>query len=127
MAMHPGLEASVRLVVGDGDTAAALGSGDVAVLGTPRIVGLCEQAAVEAIAGSLEPGQTSVGTRIDLAHVAPTTVGRRVVARARLDSVDGRTLGFSFEVSDDTGPVASGTHTRVLVDRDRFLRDASER
>lgn len=127
MAIGPGLEATVEHLVTDGDTAAALGSGDVSVLGTPRIVALCEQAAVEAVAPSLEPGQTSVGTQIDLTHLAPTVVGRTVVATARLVRVEGRWLGFSVEVVDEAGRVAHGTHSRVVVDLERFLRSAAER
>lgn len=125
--MEPGLEARVEHVVSDADTAQAIGSGDVAVLGTPRLVALCEEAAVRAIARALDAASTSAGTRIDLHHTAPTRPGRRVVARARLDRVDGRTLEFSVEADDDAGPIAHGTHTRIVVDRERFLSGAEER
>lgn len=127
MAIEPGLEASVEHTVVHADTAVALGSGDVEVLATPKLVALCEQAAVRAVAEALDTGQTSVGTRMDLAHTAPTPGGRRVVARAHLDRVDGRTLEFSVEAADDAGSIAHGTHTRVLVDRERFLKGAEER
>lgn len=127
MPVTPGLEADVERVVADADTASALGSGDVDVFGTPAVVAMCEEAAVAAVARSIDSGQTTVGTSITLDHLAPTLVGRRVLARAHLERVDGRTLHFDVEASDGTGPIARGTHTRVVVDRDRFLSGAAER
>ena len=120
-----GLSAEVGLLVGDDDTATALGSGDVAVLGTPRLVALAEAACVAAIAGALEPGDTSVGTHVDVAHAAATPVGARVTVRATLSYVDGRVLRFDVIATDSHGrPVASGTITRVVVSRDRFVARA---
>jgi predicted thioesterase len=127
VSITPGLEASVQRVVGPTDTARALGSGDVDVLGTPAVVALCEQAAVAAVADALDPSQTSVGTNITIDHLAPTVVGRTVTARAHLDEVDGRTLRFVVEVSDGSVVVARGTHARVVVDRERFTSGANER
>ena len=71
-------------MVADSDTARALGSGDVAVLGTPRVVALVEQAAVEALQGALPAGTTTVGMRVQLDHLRPTAVGVTVVAYAVL-------------------------------------------
>jgi predicted thioesterase len=122
-----GLEATVERIVTDGDTASALRSGDVDVLGTPAVVALCEEAAVASVAGSIGTEQTTVGTNITLDHLSPTIVGKRVVAHARLERVDGRTLHFEVGASDDSGPVAHGTHTRVVVDRERFLAGAAGR
>lgn len=127
MTIQPGLQATAELTVSDADTASALGSGDVDVLGTPRVVALCEEAAVRAVASALDAHQTTVGTRIDLAHVVPTVIGRRAEAHARLERVDGRTLEFVVVASDESGEIARGTHTRVIVDRDRFLRGAADR
>lgn len=125
--MEPGLEASVSREVVAADTAMALHSGDVDVLGTPRIVAMCEEAAILSLGSSIETALTTVGTRIVIDHVAPTAVGRRVVANARLEHVDGKTLSFVVEVADDAGVVARGTHTRVIVDRERFVRNALDR
>lgn len=124
MALEPGLEGTVEHVVERGDTAPAHGSGDVDVLATPRLVGLCEQAAVEAVASALPDGETTVGTRVDLRHTAPSPPGRRVEVVALLEEVDGRQLRFSVEATDDRGPIGSGTHVRVRVDRTRFLEGA---
>lgn len=115
------------MTVEPADTALSVGSGDVPVLATPRIVALCEEAAVKAIRGSLEPEQTTVGTRIVLDHLAPTPAGRRVRAQATLELADGKTLSFLVEASDGAGTVARGTHTRVIVDRERFVRGARDR
>lgn len=127
MPIEPGLHAAIEHTVADTDTAVALGSGDVAVLGTPAVVALCERAAVAAISGVLDDAQTSVGTNVTIDHLAPTVVGRLVKVRATLAAVDGRALSFTVEASDASGPIASGTHTRVVVDRARFLGAAEQR
>jgi predicted thioesterase len=120
----PGLSASVTLVVEDADTALAVGSGDVPVLASPRVIALAEQASVEAVAGELEPGLTSVGYEVQLAHLSPTAVGGKVTAEATLESVEGRRLTFRVSVTDARGLVAAGRLTRVVVVRDRFVERA---
>jgi predicted thioesterase len=117
-----GLEGTAELVVAEKDLAIALGSGDVAVLGTPRMVALAEAATVAAVDGALEPGRTSVGTRVDMRHLAPSPVGRAVTARAVLSRLDGKLLAFSVEVHDDGGLVGDGTIERVVVNREKFGR-----
>jgi predicted thioesterase len=119
--LEPGLAAEITVAVCDGDTALALGSGDVAVLGTPRIVALVEEAALRAIEARLDPGTTSVGTRVQLDHLHPTAVGRKVRAEARLERVEGRRLIFAVAVHDDRGLVAAGKISRVIVETERFL------
>lgn len=122
MDLAPGLDAVVEHTVTAADTAAELGSGDVPVLGTPRLLALAEAATVAALAGHLAAGQTSVGTRVQLDHLAATPVGGRVRVRAELAAVDGRTLRFAVTATDASGAVVGrGTVTRVAVDRERFL------
>ena len=121
MLLAPGLTATVSLVVEDGDTALALKSGDVPVLGTPRVIALAEQATVEAISGELPEGRTTVGYQVQLAHLTPTAVGGTVVAEATLEQVEGRRLTFRVAVNDARGLVAAGRITRVIVERARFL------
>jgi fluoroacetyl-CoA thioesterase len=125
--IRPGLRATVEETVTEEMTAERLGSGDVPVLGTPAVMALVEGAAVAAVADALEPGTTTVGARVELDHVAPTPVGLPLTATAELVDVDGRKLRFSFEVADPAGPVARGTHERVIVDRDSFLAKAADR
>lgn len=118
--LQPGCSATVTLTVTDADTAIALRSGDVNVLATPRVVALVEQAAVAALAGHLHPDHTSVGTRIQLVHGRPSPVGTVVTATAELFAVTGRRLEFSVTATQDDVEVATGQHSRVVVDRARF-------
>jgi fluoroacetyl-CoA thioesterase len=122
--VHVGLQSVVEHVVDESDTAASMNSGDVAVLGTPRIVALCEEASVNALADELAEGQTSVGSRVELAHLAPVAVGSVVRATATLERTEGRRLIFSVSVSDACGLVAAGKVTRVVVDRNHFVAKA---
>jgi fluoroacetyl-CoA thioesterase len=121
-----GAVARVQLTVSDADTAQALGSGDVPVLATPRVLALAEAASVGATATRMPPGSTSVGTRIELEHKAPTPIGRTVVAEARLAKADGRRLTFEIVVREGDRVVAEGRVERIVVDRQRFLQKAFE-
>jgi fluoroacetyl-CoA thioesterase len=137
MDVAAGLRASVSAAVGDEDTAIRAGSGDVPVLATPRLLALAEAASVAAIAPSLAPGMTSVGTSVSLEHRRASPVGTEVVVEAELTEVDGRRLVFSF-IAREAGPgagvsgaegdedrvVGAGTVERVLVDRETFLARA---
>lgn len=118
---EPGLSAEVDLAVDECDTALAMRSGEVPVLATPRVIALCEEASVKAIANRLPKGQTSVGMRVQLDHLAPTAVGHKVRAEATLERIEGRRLTFTVSVTDDRGLVAAGRVTRVIVETDRFL------
>lgn len=116
-----GLKGEARLTVGEADTARALGSGDVDVLGTPRLVALFEQATVEALSGMLDDDQTSVGMRVQIDHLQPTPIGAEVVVEAHLEKIEGRRISFTVTASDSGGLVAAGKVTRVLVDRVKFM------
>jgi fluoroacetyl-CoA thioesterase len=124
MSLAPGLSASITIVVEEADTAVSMGSGDVPVLATPRVVAVAEQASVEAIGGALTPGTTTVGYEVQLAHLSPTPVGGKITAEATLENVEGRRLTFRVSVSDARGLVAAGRVTRVIVIRDRFIERA---
>jgi predicted thioesterase len=124
MPLEPGLAGDVAIIVSDEDTAVALRSGEVAVLATPRVVGMVEEATVKALDGRLDPGMTHVGMRVQLDHLAPTAVGHKVRAEATLERVEGRRLTFNVSVRDDRGLVAAGKVTRVIVDIDRFMEKA---
>lgn len=117
---HVGLEATIDITVTEADTAIALGSGDVPVLATPRVVAMVEAAAVAALGGHLAEGSTTVGTRIHLDHVAPSPVGSSVTASAEIVDVERRTIVFRVEASMGDQIVARGEHTRVTVDRASF-------
>ena len=118
--LEVGLGAEVSATVGVDDTALAIGSGDVEVLATPRVVALCEAATVEALHEALPDAVTSVGTRVEMRHLAPSVVGALVTASARLVEVDGRRLFFDVEVHDAGRKVADGQIERVAVERASF-------
>lgn len=120
MDLQPGLHATIDLEVTAADTAIALGSGDVAVLGTPRVLALAEQAAVAALSDALPADRTTVGSWAEISHLAPTAVGASVTARAELTQVDGKRLTFSIVVTEDGADVARIAHTRAVVSRSRF-------
>lgn len=118
-----GQHAAVTRTVGDDDTALALGSGDLSVLGTPRLLAWAEEATCAALAASLPDGRTSVGTRVQLEHVGASPVGAEVRVTATVSHVDGRLVRFEVvaEHIADAKVVGHGQVTRVVVDRERFL------
>jgi len=116
-------DAQLGFTVTDADTAAALGSGSLPVLGTPRLLAWCEAATCAAIEPALGPGQTSVGTRVELEHLAASPVGAELEVTATTAYVDGRLHRFAVAArhTSDGKVVASGEVTRVVVDAGRFL------
>jgi len=124
MMLNPGLTGEVTTRVDTSNTAQSLGSGLVPVYGTPALIALLELAAVSAIANALPPGSTSVGTHLDVSHLAATPLGMVVHGRATLTAVEGRRLTFAVEAYDDVEKVGEGTHTRVVVDAERFVQRA---
>jgi fluoroacetyl-CoA thioesterase len=116
-----GLSAVVDLTVSDADTAIALRSGEVPVLGTPRILALVEEATVRALEGHLDQGSSTVGMRVQLEHISPTPIGGVVRAEANLERIEGRRLLFHVSARDERGLIAAGKVTRVVVDVERFM------
>jgi fluoroacetyl-CoA thioesterase len=117
-------EARLTFTVTDDDTAAALGSGSLPVLGTPRLLAWCEAATCAALEASLPPGGTSVGTRVALDHLAASPVGQQVEVTASASYVDGRLHRFTVAARHLGGNgkvVGTGEITRVVVDAERFL------
>jgi predicted thioesterase len=121
MAIAPGLVGEVDVVVQAADTADALGNRGVHVLATPRLVALLELAAIRAVEAHLPAGGGTVGTRIDVRHLAATPVGMRARIRATLREVDGRRLVFDIEGEDDAERIVEGTHERFQIDQAKFL------
>lgn len=117
------MEANLRFTVTEEDTAAALGSGTLPVLGTPRLLAWCEAATCAAIDSSLPAGGTSVGTRVTLEHSGASPVGAEVEVSASAAYVDGRLHRFAVAARQvaDGKLVGSGEVTRVVVDTGRFL------
>ncbi|MEV0827634.1 thioesterase family protein [Nonomuraea rubra] len=125
MTLTPGLRAQLLIMVEMEDTAKRIGSGDVPVLATPRLLALAEAATVRAVERHLAPGETSVGTRVELEHLAASPLGTHVQVGVELTEVDGRRLVFAFEAHDKHTVVGKGTIERIVVDRARFLARAT--
>jgi predicted thioesterase len=127
-AMTVGLRATVRAAVTEADTATAMGSGDVPVLATPRLLALAEAAACAAVAPQLAEGFTTVGTSVSLEHRRASPLGTEVVVEAELTEVDGSRLVFGFiarvDGADDDVVLGAGTVERVVLDRARFIARA---
>ena len=123
--MELGIKGARDVLVSEDKTARAMGSGELGVFATPAMVALVEETAWRSVASHLEDGQGTVGTKLELAHTAPTPVGMRVHCETELVEIDRRRLVFSFVVSDETGPIGSGTHERFIVDSARFETKAN--
>lgn len=119
--METGLTYTSHTVVTDDNTAEHVGSGDLAVFATPAMAALMENAAMLAVAPALEEGQTTVGSEISISHIKPTGVGSKVSATAVLAAVEGRKLSFNVAARDEDGMIGEGTHTRFIVDSERFM------
>ena len=119
--IETGLTETLDFTVGQEDTAEALGSGSLPVLGTPRLLAWCEAATCAALAPVLEDGQTSVGTRISLEHTAPSGLWAAVQVTATSVYADGKLVRFSVAARQDGKLVGSGEVTRVVVDAERFM------
>ena len=110
-------------------TAEAVGSGALPVFGTPFMAAMMENAALTCLQSFLEEGQGSVGTHLDITHDAPTPVGMKVFAEAEIVSVseDGRMVDFKVSAWDEKGPIGKGTHTRAIIQNEKFLAKCSRK
>lgn len=115
-----GMSGSAELVVGDEHTAPRVGSGRIPVLATPVMINLIEAAALAAVEHLLPPGHQSLGTHLDVRHIAATPVGMKVTATAELVKVEGRSLTFRVESRDEIELIGDGLHERVVVNVERF-------
>jgi fluoroacetyl-CoA thioesterase len=121
MALTVGMRGEASLVVGEAQTAAAFGAGGVLVLGTPVLIGLMENAAWQLVQPELPEGESTVGTLVNVRHLAATPMGGHVVATAELIEIDDRRLVFRVSARDDTQLIGEGTHERVRIVLERFL------
>src|SRR5947199_3401659 len=118
--LKEGLTGAAGIIVGEQHTAPSIGSGRVRVLATPVMINLMEGAALDAVERLLPPGHQSLGTHLNVGHYAATPVGMGLRASAAVTKVDGRTIEFRVEAFDDKERVGDGTHTRVVVNVERF-------
>ena len=121
MSVTVGLKGRAETVVNDSNTAQAACSGALPVFGTPFLCALMEEAAWKSIAPHLEPGQSTVGTKLDITHDSATPVGMKVWAESEVTQVDGKRLVLKVAAFDERGPIGQGTHERFIVTDERFL------
>ncbi len=119
--LKEGLIFESTTLVTDNLTAAALGSGDMAVFATPAMVALMENAAMKCVADYIGEGNATVGAMISTSHVKASALGETITAKATLEAVEGRKLSFKVEASDSKAIIGEGTHIRYIVDREKFL------
>ena len=122
-----GIKGSGEAMVTEALTAKAMGSGELPVYATPAMAALIEETAWKSVAPALEPGQGTVGTKLDISHLAATPLGRKVRCETELIEIDRRRLVFSAAVYDEAGKIGEGTHERFIVDNERFLAKADGR
>ena len=125
--LKKGMTGRAALQVGDEDTAVAYGSGGVEVFATPAMVGLMENAAMKAVDPYLPEGSGTVGTRVDIRHMAATPKGFRVYAEARLVEIKGKRLVFEIVAFDEVERIGEGIHERFIIDRVSFLNKVEEK
>jgi predicted thioesterase len=125
--LTPGLKGTAELVVGEEHTAPRIGSGLVRVLATPVMINLMEAAALAAVEHLLPPGYQSLGTHLDVTHLAATPVGMRVRAEAELTRIDGRVIAFRVAARDERELIGEGSHERVVVNLERFDKRVQEK
>ena len=121
MELKKGLSSQSSVTVSAGNTAAAMGSGDLDVFATPAMVALMENAAMKAVADALPEGSTTVGAEMNVTHIKPSGLGAEIVATAVLTGVEGRMLTFNVGARDAEGMIGEGIHIRYAVDRRRFM------
>lgn len=120
--LEPGLVGHAEMVVGTNDTASRVGSGRGAVLATPVMINLIEEAALAAVEDLLPEGKQSLGTLLNVSHIAATPIGMKVTATAELIRVDGRKLEFRVSAHDEVELIGEGEHQRVIVTAASFAR-----
>ena len=125
--MDIGVKGSSTVIVDEGNTALAIGSGTLRVFATPAMIALVESTASRSVAPFLDEGSSTVGTHLDVAHTSATPVGMEVVCETELIEVDRRRLVFSVVVRDAAGEIGSGTHERFIVDNAKFMSKAESK
>ncbi|NMA79700.1 MAG: thioesterase family protein [Clostridiales bacterium] len=116
-----GTSITVDAIVEENMLAKSVGSGDLEVFATPMMIALMEKSAAASLAQFLDDGETSVGTMVNISHLSATAKGRSVSATATITAIDGRQVDFDITASDDVGLIGKGTHSRFIVDSNKFM------
>ena len=121
MALSIGKEHSISYKVEPKDSAKVVGSGLVDVFATPAMLGLMERCCSDCVKDELEPGQVTVGMQVNLNHSGPSKIGAEVKCSCQLVGIDGRKLSFRVVVMDNGRIVGLASHTRCIVDKEKFM------
>ena len=127
MSVTVGLKGRAQSQVSPENTAVAAGSGTLPVFATPWMCALMEKAAWTAVAPALEPGESTVGTKLEISHLSATPVGLSVWAESEVTLVDGKRIQFQVSAYDEKGLIGQGTHERFIVTDERFLAKAARK
>lgn len=119
--LHIGIEGEKEIIVQAEDTAARYGSGLIEVFATPAMIGLMESTAQQSVQHLLDDGLITLGTEVNIRHLKATPVGMKVNCKSKLISIEGKKLLFEVNASDETGKIGNGTHTRYIVDAEKFM------
>ncbi len=119
--LNPGITGEKSVAVTMENTALAMGSGTLRVFATPSMIALIEGCCAESVEDYLPEGVTTVGTRVEVDHLAASPLGASILCKSNLTAVDGRKLDFEVEVYDNKDLIGKGTHTRFIVDAERFV------
>ena len=120
-----GLKGNAETVVTIDNTAKAFTSGALDVFATPAMIALMEETCWKMVQPELEEGQGTVGTKINVSHVAPSAIGKTVMCEATVIAIDGRKLTFEVVCSDESGMVGMGTHERFIINNEKFMAKAN--
>ncbi len=122
-----GIKGNQEILVTDKDTAKAVGSGGLNVFATPAMIALAEKTALQSILEYLSEGESTVGTKLDISHIAATPVGLKVSCETELIEIDRRRLVFSVNVFDEVEKIGEGTHERFIVNDEKFMTKAESK
>ena len=125
--LKTGIKGKNETTVTESLTAKAIGSGALDVYATPAMIALVEETAWKSVQDELEPGQGTVGTKLEVEHIAATPVGMKVWCETELVDIDRRKLTFKVEVYDEVGKIGTGTHERFIVDNEKFQSKADSK
>ena len=125
--LEAGIKGTKEIMVTNENTAKTMGSGTLDVFATPAMIALMENTAYESVASELEEGSGTVGTALNVKHVAATPVGMKVTCETELIKVDGRALTFSVKAFDEKGLIGEGEHERFIVFNEKFQEKANQK
>ena len=125
--METGIKGKIETVVTEDKTAYTVGSGELKVFATPAMIALIEETAWKSVEEYLEPGEGTVGTKLEVSHISATPVGLTVRCETELVQIDRRRLVFHVEVYDEAGKIGEGTHERFIIQNEKFMKKALEK